>query len=116
MEDEEDMFELPSESRPSSPSFDAYGYEPHPPYSPPTSLLPPPPSKGKQKYDYSHDWDLSVDIDIATEVPQLGPSAPPFEESGVAPSAPPLDIDVPVPSAPPMDMDTEDCREPLSTG
>ena len=46
MEDE-DTFEWPG-SWPSSPSPDEYGYEPHPPYSPPTSMFPPPPSKGKQ--------------------------------------------------------------------
>jgi hypothetical protein len=104
--EEEDMFELPPGSRPTSPSGDAYGYEPRPPYSPPTSMLPPPPSKGKQKFDYSHDWDICADVDITLE-PQLGPSAPPFEESEVEPSAPPFDLHMHVPSAPPMD--TEDC-------
>jgi len=103
--EEEAMFELPSGSNPMSPSRDTFGYEPQPPYSPPTSLLPPPPSKGKQKFDYSHDWDLRADVDITFE-PPLGPSAPPFEESEVMPSAPPPDFDVHVPSAPPID--TED--------
>ncbi|KAI0003849.1 hypothetical protein BJV74DRAFT_489569 [Russula compacta] len=102
MEDEE-MFEMPSESRPSSPSPDGYVYEPHPPYSPPTSRLPPPPTKGKHRFDYSYDLDISMTSDTATVEPQLGPSAPPFEESEAVPSAPPLDLDVPVPSAPPMD-------------
>jgi hypothetical protein len=99
--EEEDMFELPPGSRPTSPSD---GYEPRPPYSPPTSMLPPPPSKGKQKFDYSHDWDICADV--VTLEPQLGPSAPPFEENEVVPSAPPFDLDMHVPSAPPMD--TED--------
>ena len=109
MEDE-DMFELPPGLPPSSPTHDTYDYEPQPPYSPPTSLLPPPPSKEKQRFDYSHDWDMSVDIDNATVEPQLGPSAPPFEESVVMPSAPPLDSDVHVPSAPPLDTE-DDCPE-----
>lgn len=111
MEDE-DMYELPPGLPPSSPTHDAYGYEPHPPYSPPTTLLPPPPSKGKQKFDYTHDWDISLDIDNATVEPQLGPSAPPLEESEVMPSAPPLDSDVHVhvPSAPPLDTEDE-CPE-----
>jgi hypothetical protein len=103
--EEEDMFESPSGSNPTSPTRDTFGYEPQPPYSPPTTLLPPPPSKGKQKFDYSHDWDLCADDDITVE-PSLGPSAPPFEESEVMPSAPPPDFDGHVPSAPPMD--TED--------
>jgi hypothetical protein len=103
--EEEDMFELPSRSSPTSPSRDTFDYELQPPYSPPTTLLPPPPSKGKQKFDYSHDWDIRTDVDITVD-PPLGPSAPPFEESEVMPSAPPLDFDVHVPSAPPMD--TED--------
>ncbi|KAI0299779.1 hypothetical protein BC826DRAFT_1102470 [Russula brevipes] len=89
---EDEMFELPSGSRPPSPSCDTYGDEPHPPYSPPTFMLPPPPLKGKQRFDYS------LDLDIV-------PSAPPFEESGAVPSAPPLDFDAHVPSAPPMDSD-----------
>ncbi|KAF8506518.1 hypothetical protein F5888DRAFT_2735 [Russula emetica] len=91
MEDE-DTFEWPSESWPPSPSPDDYGYEPHPPYSPPTSMLPPPPSKGKQRFDYSHDLDISVNLDSATVEPQLGPSAPPFEECEAVPSAPPLTL------------------------
>ena len=103
--EDEDMFELPSESSPPFPTHDAYGYEPQPPYSPPTTLLPPPPSKGKQMFDYSHDWDISVNVDDTPVEPELGPSAPPFEESEVVPSAPPLDFDsdVYVPSAPPED-------------
>ena len=98
-----DTFEWPSGSWPSSPSPDDYCYEPHPPYSPPTSMLPPPPSKGKQGFDYSHDLDISVNLDSVTVEPQLGPSAPPFEECEAVPSAPPLDFDEHVPSAPPMD-------------
>ena len=91
-----------SGSRPSSLSHDVHGFEPQPPYSPPRSLLPPPPLKGKQKFDYSHDLDIS---DIPVE-PELGPSAPPFEEQSEAvPSAPPLDFDSHVPSAPPMDSE-----------
>ena len=104
MEDE-DIFEWPSGSRPSSPSADDYGYEPHPPYSPPTSMLPPPPSKGKERFDYSHDLDISLYPDSAAVEPQLCPSAPPFEEGEALPSAPPLDFDVHVPSAPPMDSE-----------
>jgi len=92
-----------SESRPPSPSHDVHGYEPKPPYSPPRTLLPPPPLKGKQKFDYSHDLDVSENFDMPVE-PQLGPSAPPFEEeSEVVPSAPPFDFEAHVPSAPPMD-------------
>ncbi|KAF8481768.1 hypothetical protein DFH94DRAFT_407188 [Russula ochroleuca] len=113
MEDE-DTFEWPSGSRPSSPSLDEYSYEPHPPYSPPTSLLPPPPSKGKQRFDYYHDLDMSVSLDSAMVEPQLGPSAPPFEECEAVPSAPPLDFDVHVPSAPPMD--SEDCPDTTVSG
>ena len=104
-----DTFEWPSESRPPSPGLDEYRYEPHPPYSPPTSLLPPPPSKGKQRFDYSHDLDIGANLDGTTVEPQLGPSAPPFEEYDEAPSAPPLELDVHAPSAPPMD--SEDCPE-----
>lgn len=114
MEDE-DMFELPPGLPPSSPTHDAYDYEPQPPYSPPTSLLPPPPSKGKQKFDYSHDWDISLDVDNVTVEPQLGPSAPPLEESEVMPSAPPIDSDVHVPSAPPLDAE-DDCPEAATGG
>jgi len=56
-------------------------------------------------FDYSHDWDISVNVDDTPVEPELGPSAPPFEESEVVPSAPPLDFDsdVHVPSAPPED-------------
>ena len=104
MEDE-DTFEWPSGSWPSSPNPDDYGYEPHPPYSPPTSMFPPPPSKGKQRFDYSHDLDISVNLDSAIIEPQLGPSAPPFEECEAVPSAPPLDFDVHVPSAPPLESE-----------
>ncbi|KAI9455912.1 hypothetical protein BJY52DRAFT_614119 [Lactarius psammicola] len=110
MEDDDD-FELPSESRPSSPIRDAYDSEQRPPYLPPASLLPPPPSKGKLKYDYSRDLDLDLNYDIATVEPGLGPSAPPFEESEAVPSAPPLDLDVPVPSAPVMVAEPEDDRQ-----
>lgn len=106
-----DTFEWPSGSLP-SPSHDEYRYEPHPPYSPPTSLLPPPPSKEKPRFDYSHDLDISVNLGSAIFEPQLGPSAPPFEESEAVPSAPPLDFDVHVPSAPPMD--SEDCPDAIS--
>lgn len=116
MEDE-DTFEWPSGSRPSSPSSDDYGYEPHPPYSPPTSMLPPPPSKGKQRFDYSHDLDISMDLNSAAVEPPLCPSAPPlFEECESVPSAPPLDfdVDVPVPSAPPMD--SEDFPDTTTSG
>lgn len=100
-----DTFEWPSGSWPSSPSPDDYGYEFHPPYSPPTSMLPPPPSKEKQRFDYSHDLDISVNLGSVTVEPQLGPSAPPFEECEAVPSAPPLDFDVHVPSAPPLDSE-----------
>jgi len=101
---DDDMFELPSGSRPSSPNIDGHVYEPQPPYSPPASFLPPPPSKGKQKYDYTRDFDVSVNFDILTVETDLGPSAPPFEEDGVVPS-PPFDPDMPVPSAPPMPLE-----------
>jgi hypothetical protein len=120
MEDE-DTFEWPSGSRPSSPSSDDYVYEPHPPYSPPTSMLPPPPSKGKQRFDYSHDLDISVSLDSAAVEPSLGPSAPPFEECEAMPSAPPLDFGVDVPSAPPQDFpdtstgSSEDSADPGAT-
>ena len=100
-----DTFEWPSEPWPPSPSPDDYGYEPHPPYSPPTSMLPPPPSKGKQRFDYSHDLDINVNLDSVTVGPQLGPSAPPFEECEGVPSAPPPDFDAHFPSAPPMDSE-----------
>ena len=100
-----DTFEWPSESWPPSPSPDDYVYEPHPPYSPPTSMLPPPPSKGKQRFDYLHDLDTNVNFDSAAVEPQLSPSAPPCEECEAMPSAPPLDFDVHVPSAPPMDSE-----------
>lgn len=113
MEDE-DAFEWPSGSWPSSPNLDEYSYEPHPPYSPPTSLFPPPPSKGKQRFDYSHDLDMSVSLDSTTVEPQLGPSAPPFEECEAVPSAPPLDFDEHVPSAPPME--SEDCPDTAVSG
>ncbi|KAH9964150.1 hypothetical protein BC827DRAFT_1265959 [Russula dissimulans] len=102
--EEEDASVLFYGSRPSSPSYDAHGYEPQPPYSPPRSLLPPPPLKGKQKFDYYHDLDISENFDITVE-PQLGPSAPPFEESEAVPSAPLLEFDAHVPSAPPMDSE-----------
>ena len=105
--EEVDTFEWPSGSPP-PPSHDEYRYEPHPPYSPPTSLLPPPPSNEKQRFDYSHDLDASVSLGSAVFEPQLGPSAPPFEESEAMPSAPPLDLDAHVPSAPPMDPEDED--------
>lgn len=108
------MFEMPSESRPSSPSPDGYVYEPHPPYSPPTSRLPAPPTKEKHKFDYSYDLDISMTSDIATIEPQLGPSAPPFEEGEAVPSAPPLDLDVVAPSAPPMDPG--DCPDSAPDG
>jgi hypothetical protein len=62
---EDEMFELPSGSRPPSPGCDTYGDEPHPPYSPPTFMLPPPPSKEKQRFDYSHDLDIGVNPDMA---------------------------------------------------
>ncbi|KAI9508369.1 hypothetical protein F5148DRAFT_1197236 [Russula earlei] len=91
MEDE-DVSALLSESRPSSPS-DAHDYEPHPPYTPPRFLLPPPPSKGKQKFDYSHELDIGENFDLTVE-PGLSPSAPPCEESVGVPSAPPPDFDV----------------------
>ena len=113
MEDE-DAFEWPSGSRPPSPSLDEYNYEPHPPYSPPTSLFPPPPSKGKQRFDYSHDLDMSVSLDSAMVEPQLGPSAPPSEECEAVPSAPPFDFDEHVPSAPPMNL--EDCPDTTVCG
>ena len=100
-----DTFEWPSGSWPSSPSPDEYDYEPHPPYSPPTSMLPPPPSKGKQRFDYSHDLDICVNLGSVTVESQLGLSAPPFEECEEVPSAPPHDFDVHVPSAPPMDSE-----------
>ncbi|KAI0308363.1 hypothetical protein B0F90DRAFT_1813635 [Multifurca ochricompacta] len=89
LEDADDVLKFPSDSRPSSSSHE-YGPEPQPPYSPPTSLLPPPPSKGKFKYDYSRDLDLNLNFDIVAVEPELGPSAPPFEESGAVPSAPPM--------------------------
>ena len=106
--EDDDDFEFSSESRPSSPVRDAYGSEKRPPYEPPTSLLPPPPSKGKLKYEYS---DLDLNYDIATIEPGLGPSAPPFEESAAVPSAPPLDLEVPMPSAPAMATEWEDDRQ-----
>jgi hypothetical protein len=102
--EDEDDFEFTPESRPSSPIRDA---EQRPPYLPPSSLLPPPPSKGKLKYEYSGDLDLGLNYDIANFEPGLGPSAPPFEESEALPSAPPVDpdVDVPVASAPTMGED-----------
>jgi len=108
MEDDDD-FEFSSESRSSSPIRDADGSEQRPPYLPPSSLLPPPPSKGKFKYDYSNDLNLDLNYDIANIEPGLGPSAPPFEESEAVPSAPPVDLDVeaPVPSAPAMVTEEE---------
>jgi hypothetical protein len=77
-------------------------------------MLPPPPSKGKQRFDYSHDLDISVNLDSAIVEPQLGPSAPPFEECEAVPSAPPLDFDMHVPSAPPMD--SEDFPDTTTSG
>ncbi|KAH8992417.1 hypothetical protein EDB92DRAFT_567259 [Lactarius akahatsu] len=109
MEDDDD-FEFPSDSRPSSPVHDAYSSEERPPYLPPSSLLPPPPSKGKLKYDYSRDLDLDLNYDIATVEPALGPSAPPFEETEAVPSAPPFDLAVPVASAPVLAAEREDDR------
>jgi len=109
--EDDDDFEFPSESRPSSPVRGAYGSEERPPYLPPTSLLPPPPSKGKLKYDYSCDLDLGLNYDIATVEPGLGPSAPPFEESEAVPSAPPLDLGLPVASAPVLAAEREDDRQ-----
>ncbi|KAH9081478.1 hypothetical protein EDB83DRAFT_2332974 [Lactarius deliciosus] len=109
MEDDDD-FEFPSDSRPSSPIHDAYSSEERPPYLPPSSLLPPPPSKGKLKYDYSRDLDLDLNYDIATVEPALGPSAPPFEETEAVPSAPPFDPDVPVTSALVLAAEREDDR------
>ncbi len=111
----EDTFEWPSGSRPSSPGSDDYVYEPHPPYSPPTSMLPPPPSKGKQRFDYSHDLAISVSFDSVAVEPSLGPSAPPFEECEAMPSAPPLDFGVDVPSAPPQDFPDTTCSSEHST-
>jgi len=84
---------------------DDYCYEPHPPYSPPTSMLPPPPSKGKQRFDYSYDLDISLNVDNVSVEPQLGPSAPPFGHCEAVPSAPPFDFDVPVSLVPPMDSE-----------
>lgn len=46
-----------------------------------------------------------MNLDSATVEPQLGPSAPPFEECEAVPSAPPPDFDVHVPSAPPLDSE-----------
>jgi hypothetical protein len=57
---------------------------------------------------------MSVSLDSAMVEPQLGPSAPPFEECEAVPSAPPLDFDVHVPSAPPMD--SEDCPDTTVSG
>ena len=123
MEDEDTFETWPSGSWPPSPGPDDYVYEPHPPYSPPTSMFPLPPSKGKQRFDYSHDLDISVNLGSATVEPQLGPSAPPFEECEAVPSAPPLDFDVHIPSAPPMESedfphttsDSEDSADPGAT-
>ena len=106
--EDDDVFEFSSESRPSSPTRDECGTEQRPPYEPPTSILPPPPSKGKLKYEYS---DLDLNYDIATIEPELGPSAPPFEESAVVPSAPPLDLEVPIASAPAIATEWEDDRQ-----
>ena len=64
-----------------------------------------------------------MNLDSATVEPQLGPSAPPFEECEAVPSAPPLEFDVHVPSAPPMDSEdfpdttsvSEDGEDPGAT-
>jgi hypothetical protein len=96
-----DTFEFTSGS---PPNFGAHDAEAQPPYIPPTSMLPPPPSKGRQKYDYPC-HDIDVNFDIAMVEPDLGPSAPPFEEDGAVPTAPPFVPDVPVPSAPPMPLE-----------
>ena len=112
----DDNFELSYGSRPLSPVLDADGSEQRPPYLPPSSLFPPPPSKGKLKYEYS---DLSLNYDITNIEPGLGPSAPPFEESEAVPSAPPVDpdVDVPVPSAPAMgEVDRQDDAHRMDAG
>ncbi|KAK2461462.1 hypothetical protein APHAL10511_005925 [Amanita phalloides] len=66
-----------------------------------SSLLPPPPSKGKLALGY-FDYHYSFD-DIE---PELGPSAPPFEEA-IEPSAPPLSLD-----APPQDASAPVWQDP----
>ena len=118
LEDDGDL-EFSSESRPSSPIPYADDPDQRPPYLPPSSLLPPPPSKGKLKYEYSDELDLGLNYDIANFEPGLGPSAPPFEETEAVPSAPPVDaeVDVPVPSAPAMaDVDRQEDVHRMDAG
>jgi hypothetical protein len=75
--------------------------------SPPPSLpstshspFPPPPSKGKMAAPDFYDYPYSFEEDVSTLEPEMGPSAPPFEEH--TPSAPPLEEPEMMPSAPPL--------------
>lgn len=71
------------------------------------SPFPPPPSKGSlfapNFYDYPYAFE---DMEIENLEPELGPSAPPFEETPSAPLVDEHDLGL-VPSAPPM-LDDDD--------
>ncbi|KAI0275263.1 hypothetical protein BC834DRAFT_851997 [Gloeopeniophorella convolvens] len=124
----------PSEPPPAAPAhvpslddddgldFDSEAF---PPYAPPALPLPAPPAKGKLRYDYAHE----LALEIADVEPEMGPSAPPFEEraAGAGPSAPPLLEDglapsAPAledglgPSAPPLEEPEDDGRSPALEG
>jgi hypothetical protein len=64
------------------------------------SLFPPPPSKGKMVAPDFYDYPYSFEEDVSTLEPEMGPSAPPFEEH--TPSAPPCEELEMKPSAPPL--------------
>jgi hypothetical protein len=65
------------------------------------SLFPAPPSKGKMAARDFYDYPYLFEEDVSSLEPEMGPSAPPFEEH--TPSAPPL-VNEPemTPSAPPL--------------
>ena len=75
--------------------------------------LPPPPSKGTPQF---YEDPYSFEEDVHEIEPSYEPSAPPFEEHGMAPSAPPLDDNDMVPSAPPfMEDDMTNAPPPANT-
>jgi len=77
--------------------------------SPGPSLLPPPPLKGRLAAPTFYEYPASFEEDVLGLEPEMGPSAPPFEDEGIsAASAPPLEVEYDMeetdalPSAPPL--------------
>jgi len=69
-------------------------------HSPCPSLLPPPPTKGRMAAPTFYEYPPSFEEDVLGLEPEMGPSAPPFdEEAHSAASAPPLEIDYEVEDA-----------------